>query len=126
MGPGGNGVQGSESNNAGAVAAGVIVCLLALGVAAAIAIVIVVVLLRRRQGQKELNGFDNQLYERQMQSSGSINGKSINLLPVGDTKDDMAGDGPHDYAAIPADDAYYEDMNVSPLISITNMHAVVV
>lgn len=97
-----------------------IVCLLALGVAAAITVVIVILLLRRRQGQKELNGFDNQLYERQMQSSSSINGKSINLLPVGDTKDDMAGDGPHDYAAIPADDAYYEDMNVREFHNLHN------
>jgi hypothetical protein len=62
------------------VAGGVIVCLLALAVATAIAIVLVVLLLRRRQAEH---------YEREMQSSvGSVNGKSINLMPVGDTKDD--------------------------------------
>ena len=124
-GPGGNSVQGSgSSSNAGAVASGVIVCLLVVGVAAAVAIVLVVLLLRRRQGQKSFDsggGFDNQLYERQIQSPGGINGKSINLQPVGDTKDDMGDGGPHDYAAIPADDANYEDMNVSLPVTITHL-----
>ena len=119
MAPGGNNIQEGGNSNSGAVAAGVIVCLLVLGAAATVTIVLVVLLLRRRQGQHKFdsssNGIDNQHYERQVQTSGSINGKSINLLPVrDDTKDSVGGTGDttHDYAAIPADDAYYEDMNV--------------
>lgn len=128
MDPGGNGDQGGGSSNAGAVAGGVIVCLLVLGVAAAIAVILVLLLLRRRQsGEKDLNSFDNHLYETQDQlpsSVGSINGKSIRLQPTGDTKDDHdMGDGDsHEYAAVSADDANYEDMNVSSIIAIILYH----
>ncbi len=84
-----------------------IVCLLVLGTAAAVTIVLIILFLRRRQGQKSLDSFDNQLYERQEQTSGSIN-------VSGDTKDNVGDDTPHEYAAISADDAaYYEEMNVS-------------
>jgi hypothetical protein len=102
------------------VAGGVIVCLLILGAATAIAIVLVILLLRRRRqaGQKSFGSagsFDNQLHERQMQSSvGSVNGNGIGLMPIGDTKGDLRDDGgSHEYAAVSADDAYYEDMKVS-------------
>ena len=65
-----------------------IVCLLVVGVAVAIAIVIVILLLRRRQaGQEKTYSTGSQHYE--MQSSvGSVNGKSMNLMSIGDTKDD--------------------------------------
>ncbi len=72
------------------MAGGVIVCLLVLAVATAIAIVIVVLLLWRRQaGEKKIYSGGSEHYEREMQSSvGSVNRKSINLMPIGDTKDD--------------------------------------
>jgi hypothetical protein len=72
------------------VAGGVIVSLLVLGVATAIVIILIVLLLRRRQaGEKKIYSGGSEHYEREMQSSvGSVNGKSINLMPVGDTKDD--------------------------------------
>ena len=101
-----------------------IVCLLVLGVAVAIAVVIVVLLLRRRQAgrQKKLNSFDNGFYERQVVQStmGSINGISFNLQPVRDTKDDKGDSGHYKYAATPAADGAYEDMNVSefPTLSV--------
>ena len=65
-----------------------IVCLLVLGVAVAIVIVLVVLLLRRRQaGQEKVYSTGSRHYE--MQSSvDSVNGKSMNLMSVGDTKDD--------------------------------------
>lgn len=114
MAPGGNSIQGSGSSNAGAVATGVIVTLLVVGAATAITIVLVVLFLRRRWQQKNseahsMDGFDNQLYNRQM-ASGSVNGKNV-TLPTGGNRDSVPGD----YAAIPEDEAHYEDMNVSYL-----------
>ena len=113
---GSSGGQGTGGSNAGAVAGGVIVVLLVVGVATAITVVLVVLFLHKRQQQKNVgahsaDGFDNQLYDRQM-ASGSINGKNTNLSP-GDNRDSMPGD----YAAIPEDEAHYEDMNVSQLCS---------